>query len=244
MTRDEIIAAVKAGKSLYGAGLRGADLRGADLHGADLYLTNLQGAYLQGADLQGADLEGADLQGADLQGADLRWANLQGAYLEGAYLEGAYLPGAYLRGAYLLGATFDDDQLRKADWDIPMIFNPTNTKELLVKRTPFICFPTFKNLTAFDYPAQELDPDAPATTPQCLSSRYAVYVNGALIVIFDKMDDIERAYVLDTADNELQGVIANIVTDSGYTEAPIPLSEDNMDVVLKSGSAGLAVLGS
>ena len=229
MTRDEILAAVKAGKSLANADLEGANLEGA----------YLREAYLQGADLRGADLTEVDLREAVLRGADLREADLQGADLTGTRLRGAYLLGDSQWGQ----AKFTDDQLRRADWDISMIFNPTNTKELLVKRTPFICFPTFKNLTAFDYPAREADPENPGLTP-CLSSRYAVYSQGVLIVVFDKMDDIERVYVLDAPNPETQATIAQVLQDSGYTEAPIPLSEDNMDVVLKSGSAGLAVLGS
>ena len=92
MTRDEIIAAVAARKSLRDAYLRGANLRGAYLQGANLQDANLQGAYLRGANLRGANLRGANLQDAYLQGANLRGANLQGAYLRGANLQGANLP--------------------------------------------------------------------------------------------------------------------------------------------------------
>lgn len=68
MTRDEILTAVREGKSLRWADLRGANLQGADLRWADL----------RWADLRGADLRGADLWGANLWGADLRGANLWG----------------------------------------------------------------------------------------------------------------------------------------------------------------------
>ena len=46
MTRDEILAAVRAGASLTGADLRGADLTGADLTYAKLTRANLTGADL------------------------------------------------------------------------------------------------------------------------------------------------------------------------------------------------------
>ena len=68
MTREKILAAVREGRSLYGADLRGAILSGADLAGADL----------RRADLRRADLFGADLYGANLRWASLRWANLSG----------------------------------------------------------------------------------------------------------------------------------------------------------------------
>ena len=54
MTREEIIAAVQAGKSLSGANLYRAYLTRADLYGA-----NLSGADLYGANLYGANLYGA-----------------------------------------------------------------------------------------------------------------------------------------------------------------------------------------
>jgi hypothetical protein len=89
MTRDEILAAVKERKSLYGADLSGANLRSANLSGADLRCADLRSANLSGANLRGVDLSGANLSGADLYGADLRCADLYGADLSGANLSGA-----------------------------------------------------------------------------------------------------------------------------------------------------------
>ena len=71
MTRDEILAAVRAGTSLRGANLRGADLRYADLTDANLTGADLTHANLRYADLRYADLRGADLTDADLTDADL-----------------------------------------------------------------------------------------------------------------------------------------------------------------------------
>ena len=107
MTRDEILAAVKVRKSLYGA--------------------NLRGAYLRGADLEGADLRGADLRGADLRGADLRGADLEGAYLRGANLEGADLEGADLGKQWIIQG------LTRADGYAFFLQNLTGDKEPMVK---------------------------------------------------------------------------------------------------------------
>ena len=96
MTRDEILAAVKAGADLRGADLHGADLRGADLRGADLSGADLYGADLYSANLRGADLSGADLHGADLYGADLRGA------------KGAICLGTDPRGYRFVGIRHDD----------------------------------------------------------------------------------------------------------------------------------------
>ncbi len=63
-TRQEVIAKVNAGESLYKA----------DLSEADLYGAILTGAFLSWANLRAADLWGARLSGANLSGADLSWA--------------------------------------------------------------------------------------------------------------------------------------------------------------------------
>jgi len=91
MTRDEILAAVRAGASLTyanltGANLTRADLRDADLRDADLTYADLTRAKLTYANLTGADLRGADLRDADLRDAKLTRANLTGANLTGADL--------------------------------------------------------------------------------------------------------------------------------------------------------------
>jgi hypothetical protein len=86
MTREEIIAAVRVGKSLVGADLRRADLRGANFQEVDLYRANLEGASLQGADLRRANLSGANLQGADFQEADLFFVSAQKAKTTGIKL--------------------------------------------------------------------------------------------------------------------------------------------------------------
>ena len=61
MTRDEILAAVRAGTSL-----TGANLTGANLTGANLWYATLRGATLRGANLTDADLTGVTLTGAIL----------------------------------------------------------------------------------------------------------------------------------------------------------------------------------
>ena len=94
MTRQEILDAVQAGKSLSGAYLYGAYLRGADLRRADLSWANLKWANLERADLSWAELIGANLEGAKLEDANLEGANLYGAKMKGAYLKGANLKGA------------------------------------------------------------------------------------------------------------------------------------------------------
>jgi hypothetical protein len=96
MTREEIIAAVRAGKSLAEASLRGANLRGANLREANLREADLQKASFYGANLQGASLQGADLYQADLSEANLREADLQGVYMPEASLRGADLQEADL----------------------------------------------------------------------------------------------------------------------------------------------------
>jgi len=101
MTRAEILAVVKARKSLYGADLRFANLKGAYLTGANLWNANLRGANLEGANLTGADLWNANLRGANLWNANLRGADLGSADLWNANLRGANLSGANLSGANL-----------------------------------------------------------------------------------------------------------------------------------------------
>ena len=96
MTRDEILAAVRAGTSLRGADLTRADLTGAYLTGANLTGANLRGAYLTNANLMRADLTDADLRCADLTGANLTGADLRDANLTYAKLTRADLTGAKL----------------------------------------------------------------------------------------------------------------------------------------------------
>jgi hypothetical protein len=91
MTREEIIAAVQAGKCLARANLQGANLQKANLYEADLYVANLQEADLQEANLQRADLYGANLYEADLQEANLQGANLLFMYAYGAKTTGIKL---------------------------------------------------------------------------------------------------------------------------------------------------------
>jgi hypothetical protein len=91
MTREEIIAAIRAGKSFLKVNLQRINLQGADLRGINFRAANLQGADLQGANLQEANLLGTNLREADLRGADLRGANLLFMYAEGAKTAGIRL---------------------------------------------------------------------------------------------------------------------------------------------------------
>jgi hypothetical protein len=81
MTRREIIAAVRASKSLAGANLQETDLQRASLKEA-----NFHGANLRGANLREANLREADLQGANLQEADLFFMYAHGAKTTGIKL--------------------------------------------------------------------------------------------------------------------------------------------------------------
>ena len=109
LTRDDVLARIKAlapgGRlnlrraDLSGTDLSGANLRGADLSDADLSGANLRGANLSWASLRRADLSDADLSRANLRHADLRWANLRRANLRRADLRWADLSDADLRWA-------------------------------------------------------------------------------------------------------------------------------------------------
>jgi hypothetical protein len=120
MLRREIIAAVRAGKSLAGADLQKASLQGAYLHGAsfqraDLREADLRRASLQEADLQRANLQEATLQEANLQKVNLQEANLQEADFYRASLQKANLQGADLQEADLRGADLQEANLQGAN---------------------------------------------------------------------------------------------------------------------------------
>ncbi|WP_437947522.1 DUF2169 domain-containing protein [Sorangium sp. So ce296] len=135
LTREEVAARAKGGRSFAGARLAGLDLSELDLRGlvftrADLTGARLREARLDGADLTGARLERADLTraslaravavqaelfGADLTGADLSAANLSEAGLRGAALPGARLDEADLTGATLAQANLERASLREAE---------------------------------------------------------------------------------------------------------------------------------
>jgi uncharacterized protein YjbI with pentapeptide repeats len=114
MTRERVLARLKAGESLAGERLAGidlsdADLTGADFEGADLQDATLRGTLLAGAilsraNLARADLSNADLSQADASNADFSRANLEGAKAIGAGLEAAIFVDATLRGAVFDGA--------------------------------------------------------------------------------------------------------------------------------------------
>ena len=138
MTRDEILAAVAAKKSLYGANLRGANLRGANLRG-----TNLRGANLRGANLSDANLYGANLSDANLSDANLSDANLRGANLRSANLYCANLRGANLYCANSVISASYPDEYHFVAWQkdgVLMIlagcrsFNYANAKKHWAKR--------------------------------------------------------------------------------------------------------------
>jgi uncharacterized protein YjbI with pentapeptide repeats len=115
MTRKEIIAAIRAGKSLAGVDLQKASFQEANLQGADLRRANFQEADLQGADLQRASLQEANFQEADLQGAYLYEAMLQRANLQGANLQRASFYRANFQGASLQRANLQGADLQEAD---------------------------------------------------------------------------------------------------------------------------------
>ncbi len=96
LTREEVVARYRAGKSLAGKKLADLDLSGLDLQGADL-----TGATLSKTNLSGANLSGANLTRAIAGEADFSRANLKGAKLPKALLMKAKLPQADLTGVDL-----------------------------------------------------------------------------------------------------------------------------------------------
>ncbi len=130
LTREEVIAKVKAGKSLKGKNLSGLDLRevnffrinleGANLRNANLIEVEFDEVNLSMADLGGAYLYGAkfhrtNLSAADLSNADLREVEFIGINLEMAVLCMADLEMADLRRANLSGANLNMASMTKAD---------------------------------------------------------------------------------------------------------------------------------
>jgi uncharacterized protein YjbI with pentapeptide repeats len=129
-TKEEVLAMVRAGKSLEGADLNGINLAGtdlsgailpnaelieADLRGANLFEANLSGVELYGSNLTEADLRGVNLKNADLCFADLSKANLSEADLSKIDLSGAYLTDAYLIDSNLIGANLRGALLTNAN---------------------------------------------------------------------------------------------------------------------------------
>lgn len=111
LTREEVIARVKAGKSLLGEDLSELNLRWAYLCKANLSGANLKKANLIEADLSKADLNRTNLNKADLSGANLKKSNLSESNLDSANLESADLSGADLTGANIYN-------IATADWKI------------------------------------------------------------------------------------------------------------------------------
>lgn len=120
LTRDDVLARVKAGESLSGADLRGLDLSRADLQSAKLDGANLDGANLDGADLCDADLADATLRNASAEGARFDHVTAERAGLESltarrASFVGANLAGAKLSYGLLTGADFTQADLTRAN---------------------------------------------------------------------------------------------------------------------------------
>jgi hypothetical protein len=114
-----------------------------------------------------------------------------------------------------------------------MKFNPKieEVQACVKSREQFMGFPAFENLCGLDYP--------PSEQGETLSHRYALYANKQLLVVFDRMDGSECCYVLD--DSAQAERVADIIAMSGFTDAPVPLDANSLAVVLRFGSAGLAV---
>jgi hypothetical protein len=104
ITREEIIAAVRAGKSLAGADLQEADFRKAYLQEANFQKANLQRANFWSAALQRVNFREANLQETDFRRAQLLKADLHEADLRKADLRKASLVKANLHEADLRGA--------------------------------------------------------------------------------------------------------------------------------------------
>ncbi|MBM4373816.1 MAG: pentapeptide repeat-containing protein [Deltaproteobacteria bacterium] len=120
LTRDDVLARVKAGESLSGADLRGLDLSRAALQSAKLDGANLDGANLDGADLCDADLADATLRNASAEGARFDHVTAERAGLESlaakrASFVGANLAGAKLSYGLLTGADFTRADLTRAN---------------------------------------------------------------------------------------------------------------------------------
>lgn len=115
LTRKQVIARVKAGKSLAGKDLSELDLSRANLSGANLCNTDLRGSTLHRTDLRKTDLSKTNLSKSDLWHADLCEANLCGSVLMGARLSESRLVKANLSGADLNGARLRKAKLKEAD---------------------------------------------------------------------------------------------------------------------------------
>lgn len=111
VSADQVLAALREGRSLEGedlsfVALDGLDLRGADLHGAILSSASLRGTRLDGANLRGAVLAHADAEQAGFDGADLEGADLTSAKLDRADLSRTKLSNALFESASASGASF------------------------------------------------------------------------------------------------------------------------------------------
>lgn len=120
MTRDEVVAAVKAASpgnpvDLSRRKLNGLDLRGIDFSGAILRAARMNGVNLAGAMLDGAVLSQAWMLGADLSGASLKEAVMFQTQLGKANLAGADLTRARAAADFtkadLTGAKFIEADL-------------------------------------------------------------------------------------------------------------------------------------
>jgi hypothetical protein len=118
LTREQVIAMVKARKSL-----AGKDLSGLNLSGIDLYCADLNDANLYQTRLGGANLRIAKLSRTNLNRADLFMSNLTEANLSEACLREAYLFEANLRGSNLHSVNFEGADLSGADLTGANIWN-------------------------------------------------------------------------------------------------------------------------
>ncbi len=108
---QEVVEAVKLGKSLSMVDLYQCDLHGQNLSKVDFHKAILVRANLAHADFSMADLGEVDLRSANLSNACLTQTNLQGACLYRVNLCGADLSGANLLGAKLQGAIYDSQTI-------------------------------------------------------------------------------------------------------------------------------------
>jgi uncharacterized protein YjbI with pentapeptide repeats len=119
MTRDELLALLRASTAakpadLTGRRLSGLDLAGFDLSGVTLRLAKLNRTKLNGARLNGAILNQAWMIDADLTDANLTKASLLSTQMQRAKLDGADLSGARITGD-LSGASMVLSRLVGAD---------------------------------------------------------------------------------------------------------------------------------
>ncbi len=114
LTRDGVVAMLRAADTTHRANFSGRDLSGLDLSGLDFSRVNLAHANLQKTSFEHARMFAADLDSADARHADFNGAVLDLGVMRGTDLRGATLRGASLFAVIMIGANLSDADLTGA----------------------------------------------------------------------------------------------------------------------------------